>query len=383
MLICVDCQRTNAPWAKKCAACAADLRTISPNTLICGFQGSAIDNQNLLVPDSPRAEIPAEIKTWSPDTEWHSLDEIDGEKVLDNETIEPISVIEPSRTAEIDWGRPKEDAAKFDSSPIHADSRNRFDEYGYDFERANKSAWKTTAILLSGIMGIIMAGGLAIGYLHSTTIPASQKLVDATKDNIDKTYSRATGIVAPAGGQQGHQSNNTAMTEEVISVTKPMSQELNQGNAEKQIIQLVTNSNNEKRAPTISKPPVFVMSASEPILAKPETGKIAASAKTPEIKNTPYPVLVPVPLGPTDTRTTQGASTGSAQNEPVPLTATAPMQALATPKPLRLKDKQSSDCSNSAFLGRVLCEERSRVDFCSNQWNAHPDCQLNNSKLEP
>jgi hypothetical protein len=294
-------------------------------------------------------------------------------------------VIEPSRTAEIDWGNSREEAEKFDSNPIHADSKNRFNEYGYDFERANKSAWKSTAILLIGIMGILMAGGLAIGYLHSTTIPASPKL-DNAADKNGKPTARASGVVAPAGSSQRDQPNNVIMTEEVISVTKPMGQEANAGNAEKQNTQLITNSNATQGTPANNKPPVFVMSASEPILAKPEAGKVAASAKKPETKNTPYTVLVPVPLGPADARATQGGSTGSAQNEPAPLIATAPMQPpapSAPPAPSRLKDKQSSDCSNSAFLGKVLCEERSRVNFCSNRWNVHPDCQLNNSKLEP
>ena len=161
-----------------------------------------------------------------------------------------------------------------------------------------------------------------------------------------------------------------------------------------------------------NQPQVFVMSASEPILAKPELGRIAVSTKKtdpiptiiqkqataevasksnkstttkPDHKNTPYPVLVPVPIRPNDARTAQGGAIGSTQKEPTPPTAIAPapIQSTAPPTPSLLKDKQSSECSNSAFLGKVLCEERSRVNFCSNRWNVHPDCQVNNSKLEP
>jgi hypothetical protein len=410
MLICVDCQRTNAPWAKNCTACRADLHALSPNTLISGYPGNALDKPDSLEANLNLAEIPADIKTWSPDTEWHSLDEIDGEKVLDNETIEPISVIEPSRTSEIDWGNGREEAEKFDSSPLHADSKNRFDEYGYDFDKANKSAWRATAILLSGILGILTAGGLAIGYLHSTTIPTSPKLAESAPDKNSKANTRASGIVAPTVGQQAPQSNNPVMTEEVISVTKPLSQEINQIDSANQNAQPIKSSNTQQENSVAKKPPVFVMSASEPIMAKPEAGKIAASAKKPdpiptiiqkqaaaevttksnkptstkpETRNTPYPVLVPVPLRPTDARASQGGSTGSAQNESAPPVAIASIQASTQPAPSRLKDKQLSECSNSAFLGKVLCEERSRVSFCSNRWNVHPDCQVNSNKLEP
>jgi hypothetical protein len=410
MLICLDCQRTNAPWAKKCTACKADLHTYSANTLISSHPSIAIDKRNPLEQNSTTAEVSADIKTWSPDTEWHSLDEIDGEKVLDNETIEPISVIEPSRTSEIDWGNSREETEKFDSSPIHADSKNRFDEYGYDFERANKSAWKTTAILLSGILGILIAGGLAISYLHSTTIPTSPKLVNTTTDKNGKANNRASGVVAPAGGQQRTQANDVVMTEEVISVTKPMDQDINQVDSAKQNAQLIKSANSQQEISTVIKPPVFVMSASEPIMAKPEAGKIATSTKKPDpiptiiqkqaavevapksnkpvsakpdTRNTPYPVLVPVPLRPSDSRTGSDGSQSSAINESPSPIAVAPIQAAASSAPSRLKEKQASECSNSAFLGKVLCEERSRVNFCSNRWNTHPDCQVNSNKLEP
>jgi hypothetical protein len=402
MLICLDCQRTNAPWAKKCTACKADLHPYSANTLISSHPNSALDKLDPLGANSTGVEISADIKTWSPDTEWHSLDEIDGEKVLDNETIEPISVIEPSRTSEIDWGNSREETEKFDSSPIHADSKNRFDEYGYDFDRANKSAWKTTAILLSGILAILLAGGLAIGYLHSTTVLGAPKLDNSATDRGVKANTKASGVVAPAAGQQTQQtqqSANTVMTEEVISVTKPMGQEINQID--------LANQNGQRPK---SEPPVFVMSASEPILAKPDAGKIAASAKKPdpiptiiqkqaavdltpkankpattkqETKNTPYPVLVPVPLRPNDRQANQSDSASSVQTESPPTIAAAAIQAATPVSPSRLKDKQFSDCSNSAFLGKVICEERSRVNFCSNRWNAHPDCQVNSNKLEP
>jgi hypothetical protein len=410
MLICLDCQRTNAPWAKKCTACKADLHTYSANTLISSHPNSALDKLDPLGANSTGAEISADIKTWSPDTEWHSLDEIDGEKVLDNETIEPISVIEPSRTSEIDWGDSRDETEKFDSSPIHADSKNRFDEYGYDFDRANKSAWKTTAILLSGILGILTAGGLAISYLHSTTIPTSPNLTDTTNDKNSKANNKASGMVAPAGGKQINPANDMVMTEEVISVTKPMGQDINQIESAKQNAQLINSVNSQQETSTVSKAPVFVMSASEPILAKPEAGKIATSTKKPDPiptiiqkqatvevapksnkpaatksdpKNASYPVLVPVPLRSIDSRAGLDGSQSSAISESPPPIAAAPFQTPASSAPSRLKEKQATECSNNAFLGKVLCEERSRVSFCSNRWNAHPDCQVNSNKLEP
>ncbi len=409
MLICVDCQRTNAPWAKKCTACGADLHAISPSTLIAGYPEDALDRQKPAEPTCSKAEISADIRDWNPDTEWHSLDEIDGEKVLDRETIEPISVIEPSRTAEIDWGNSRDDTEKFDSTPIQADSKNRFDEYGYDFERAHKSAWKTTAILLSGIIGILTAGGLAIGYLHSTTIPALPKSIDANAEKNGKANPRAASVTATAG-MQGNPAIEPVMTEEVISVTKPMGPVVSQVNTEKQNTPLIKGASTQQEMPSTGKAAVFVMSASEPILAKPEAGKIAASAKKadpiptiiqkqaalptpakpykpnavkPDAKTPPYPLLVPVPSRSNDGRPSSGDLASSTQNEPTSTSATAATQIAVAQSPTRLKDRQSNECSNSAFLGKVLCEERSRVNFCSNRWNAHPDCQLNNNKLEP
>jgi hypothetical protein len=409
MYICLDCQRTNAPWAKKCTACGADLHAGSSSTLIAKYP-DALDNHTSIEHDASQADTAADIKSWSPDTEWHSLDEIDGEKVLNNETIEPISVIEPSRTAEIDWGNSREDSEKFDSRPIQADSKNRFDEYGYDFEKANKSAWKSTAILLSGVFGILTAGGLAIGYLHSTTIPTLPNSTQATTDKNGKVTSTTSAAVTHNGMQQRNPSDSTVMTEEVISVTRPLGPATILVNTEKQNTQLNKGSNTQQEPPAANKPPVFVMSASEPIMAKPEGGKIATSSKKPdpiptiiekqaavvmpakptkplatksEARITPYPVLVAVPLRPNDGRTQPNDSMLSEQNEPARPLATAPTQVSQSTTPSRLKDKQSSECSNSAFLGKVLCEERSRVNFCSNRWNAHPDCQLNNTKLEP
>jgi hypothetical protein len=410
MLICIDCQRTNAPWAKKCSACAADLHAISSNTLISNHPVVSIEDTKALAPESENTNAAPDIKTWSPDNEWHSLDEIDGEKVLDNETIEPISVIDPSRTAEIDWGLSREDAEKFDSTPIHADSKNRFDEYGYDFERANKSAWKTTAILLSGIVGIVMLGGLAISYLHSTTISASPISASSTIEKTAKTESRANSALVPTTVSQTNPSNTIVMTEEVISVTKPMGSASNQINAEKQNPQADTSSPYKKETSGPESPPVFVMSASQPIMAKPEVGKIAASSKKPEpiptvvqkqvavapttkpvkpsltkqdAKNVPYPVLVPVPLRPNDVNAQQSDSSGAIKNETMAPVAIAPVTSTAAAGPTRLKDKQSKDCSSSAFLGKVICEERSRVNFCTDRWNSHPDCQLNNNRQEP
>jgi hypothetical protein len=369
MLICVDCEKINAPWAKQCGACGASLHVAAPNTLIS-------------VP-AQLSGARADIKPWAPDNEWHSLDEIDGERILDLNTVEPITVIEPSRTADIDWGNTTDGSEKYASAPIQTDSKNRFDEYGYDFEKANNSAWKTTTVLLAGIAVIAVLGGFAIGYLHSTTpnaypsveAPAFNKTV---KDTTQAT-SKPIAALPPGPATKGNAAAKTEMIEEIISVSKP--------NNKVPVIetQATPGSTVQSKIQTKETPPVFVMSASEPILAKPKDGKVVASPKKPDvavatvIKRKPEVKVLP-------NQTTESADLG--RLEPPTVAAVAPSTTTAPTTPvqatqIRLKDKQSSECANSAFLGRVVCQERSRVDFCRNRWNEHPDCQLNNSRLEP
>lgn len=40
----------------------------------------------------------------------------------------------------------------------------------------------------------------------------------------------------------------------------------------------------------------------------------------------------------------------------------------------RLAALQQAQCAETALLGRVVCNERVRLRYCRDRWNAHPDC---------
>jgi hypothetical protein len=391
MLICVDCHRTNAPWAKKCSACGQNLQSIAPNTLISGSPGNALDGNTL--ENSVDSDTQADIKAWEPDTEWHSMDEIDGEKILDKYTVEPISVIEPSRTAEINWGEARNESEKFDSTPIQVDSKNRFDDYGYDFEKAAGSQGRTTGVLMAGVVGIAIIGALAIGYLHSTTT----SLISTKKPTPlgEKSVHSDQPLRSAAPADLPRQTTSAAgggMIEEVISVADP--------------IRTQPESVKSETKKTVNAP-VFVMSASEPITATPLEGKISASQKPPDTIATPVKQIAAAtpqkqrstPFNKTAPKTTSNPGVmnipprvavgghesgdsgagGSVELSPISAASPAPVQMMAA----RLKDRQANECAGSAFLSKVVCEERSRVRFCKDRWNDHPDCQLNNNRVDP
>jgi hypothetical protein len=404
MLICVDCQRTNAPWAKKCAACGSSLQQSAPSTLIVGQPDNQLDEQ--AQHKSGFASDDPIIQAWDPDTEWHSLEHIDSEKILDPHAVEPITVIDPSRTAEIDWGDTASGLTKFASTPFPGVSKDRFDEYGYDFGQTKKSAWKTTAVLLAGIAGILVAGGLAINYLHSTTQPTTTSASSATASSA-KTVNpsgKASNGTTPVRGAVV----SPAMTEEILYDTAGGVRKTEFPNTAAAINAPATSPTAPISASaSASNPPVFVRSASDSISASSTVGITATPEPTKseanrlpqsrpvaavtakiskgiaprvEAKQGPYPVLVPTP----QTRAEPVVEPSGELAEVSKNTAAAKASDMAaTPRNNpRLREQQSNECSNSAFLGKVVCEERSRVNFCRNRWNEHPDCQLNNGRIE-
>ena len=42
----------------------------------------------------------------------------------------------------------------------------------------------------------------------------------------------------------------------------------------------------------------------------------------------------------------------------------------------RLAAAQQAQCGGEALLARFVCNERVRLRFCRNRWNAHPDCDV-------
>lgn len=48
----------------------------------------------------------------------------------------------------------------------------------------------------------------------------------------------------------------------------------------------------------------------------------------------------------------------------------------------RLADAQAA-CSDEALVSRLICNERVRLRFCRERWNAHPDCLVETPKQDP
>jgi hypothetical protein len=384
MLICVKCHRKNAPWAKVCAICLGDIQDQTPDTLTV----PALSDSVTAAPEVQMVSVIAPLDT---DTEWHGVDEIDETKLLDSSSNEPVTL------------------GRFDSQPIPSRSRLMGNEEHFEFEKHRTPSSKRLLMTLSGLGLVAVLGGLAINYLHSTM---------------------SIGPLAPAA------SEGTAIARPKISATQPMPSNAVAGPA---VIESVVpnyqlgalpgqpgSADLAKPAqsnPTPEvKPPVFVMSASEPITAKPsdEVTKIkripnaTVSSNTPlsrplpkvveqvekpgksernvkpvkpqivsknEIKPGQYPVLVPVPPSPVARPRLEQAQRAEANEAIQPLppdTSAAP-----TPTSSRLQTQREVSCANSAFVGKLFCEERTRLDFCRNRWNEHPDCQLHNSRIEP
>lgn len=39
-----------------------------------------------------------------------------------------------------------------------------------------------------------------------------------------------------------------------------------------------------------------------------------------------------------------------------------------------LRSAQDGQCADASFLGRLVCDERVRIRYCRDRWDAHPDC---------
>jgi hypothetical protein len=420
MLICATCHRNNAPWAKQCTSCKSSLLE-SPQRLTTA------------PPPEPFSELVTVIQTWDPQapvppsaslaptTEWRETEEIVSSIDLDDSTnftntgksslfgskVEKVAAMSASSLSPPTIGR-------FDSQPIASGSKDRFEDYGYDFEEKENSPWFKRGLLLAGILGILMAGGLAIRYIHLTapmlaSVPDFLK-APAKSDTVSSAASTTVGgadrpaLLKPRG-EQPNQSSSPTIEQEMIGMPPPaIANGKPIGRAATTTVSGI-NASGEDKTSEPKGPAVFVMSASEPVSAKPPAGKIevatqplaAKPVKTissllvppkpskpiaPKVdtKQGSYPVLVPVPFA--ETKTTTAMASSSEFSAKASAADAAKDQSVAAQSSVRLQSQQSNDCSNSAFLGKVFCEERTRVNFCRSRWNEHPDCQLG-SKIDP
>jgi hypothetical protein len=417
MLICATCHRNNAPWAKQCTSCKSSLLE-SPQHLTTA------------PPPKPVSEPVTVIQTWDPQapvsagsnltptTEWRETEEIVSSIDLDDsihyvntgksslfgskvEAISPASLSAPT-------------VGRFDSQPIASGSKDRFEDYGFDFEQKESSPWFKRGLLLAGVVAILVAGGLAIRHIHLTApmlasvpdflkAPAKSNAVSSAASTPVGAADRAA-LLKPRG-EQPNQSSSPTIEQELVGMPLPaIANGKPMGRAATETAGGISASGENKTSEP-KEPAVFVMSASEPVSAKPPAGKIEiaplALASKPvktissllvppkpskpiapkvDIKQGSYPVLVPVPSA--EAKTTTAMVSSSDMSAKASAADAAKDQSVAAQSSARLQSQQSNDCSNSAFLGKVFCEERTRVNFCRSRWNEHPDCQLG-SKIDP
>jgi hypothetical protein len=382
MLICVKCHRKNAPWAKVCAICLGDIQDQTPDTL-------SVPVLSDLAAPAPEEQMVSVIAPLAPDTEWHGVDEIDDTKLLDSSSNEPVTL------------------SRFDSQPIPSRARAQGQVAQFEFEKHRTPSSKRLWITLSGLGLVAILGALAINYLHSTMslgpgTPASAQQQSSPPSNPKVFATQAK----PANAGSGP---------EVIESVVPNYQ---LGALPGQPGSADSPKPTQSTLPPGAKPTVFVMSASEPITAKPssevtkikrsaeaaeanqqpalkQAPKIVAQVEKPvkpvkpqivsknEIKSGPYPVLVPVPSGQVARPRLEQAQRAESNEPNLGVAPENSLGTTATPPATRLQTQREASCANSAFVGKLLCEERTRLDFCRNRWNEHPDCQLHNSRIDP
>jgi hypothetical protein len=408
MLICATCHRNNAPWAKQCTSCKSSLLE-SPQRLSTDSLPEPLLEPVTVIqvwdPLVPPAAIVASAAVSNADNDWRPTDEIvNSVDLSETPTIRSVTMLKGGNLSPLTL--PAAGVGRFDSHPILSGSKDRFQDYDHDVEATRANPWVKRGVLILGVLGIVVAGALAIHYIHSTTpliasvpeifksrsMPSEPFALSGTAaSKNDKTF-----VPNSSGKLIGSRPTETVEQElpNDSTTVDATNRALLSGGADP--------TNAAVKQPESDKPPVFVMSASEPIAAKPLAGKIevatpqatvkpvktVSSLSTPpkqakpiapkaETRQGSYPVLVPVPSG----KNTTIASTSDISGRGTAAEAVSDMPA-AISVPARLQTLQSSECANSAFLGKVFCEERSRVNFCKNRWNEHQDCQLGN-KLDP
>lgn len=68
-------------------------------------------------------------------------------------------------------------------------------------------------------------------------------------------------------------------------------------------------------------------------------------------------------------------ATSAERSAPAPSAASTPAAPAARAGD-RLAAVQQAQCGSEALLARFVCNERVRLRFCRNRWNAHPDCEV-------
>ncbi len=343
--------------------------------------------------------------------EWKEFDEADTQQLLIDEHV---SVIAPQDTI-IDWNETDSKSPSFDSNPIQAASKNRFDDYAIESQESTSINRRTTGVMFAGIAATLAIAAGAIAYIQYQSPDAKLKRSEQAQVKPTTTAAKNTSSNKPDIEQvmtDPSKPSNVPQSTAIAATANPNSA-------------MATGSPAVTNTPvnTTANAPVFVMSASEPM--KPEVPKslgaqssveaavsarsIVASKPQPTTRAKEIITAIPPeqfakskPIAPkTDFRPVSGPNqlgasssapqtdTGSQQTmsatQSATPAATAQTQAqtqVQTPRG-QLESTQVSECGQANRFGKMGCDEGVRVNFCKNKGNNHPDCRPNPYKLDP
>ena len=389
MRICSTCQLKNTPWANICAGCQAALSPASQSFASMGIEPWS-------PPWAQTQKNTQAIAGSAPDTLWLDIDKVDTDALLaDTVAVEQSGELEEPAYASTYSPASSSQMPIFAATTrgVYLADDDAFGQFTAEGPAQRRHRWSQRLAMILICLAIIAAGVWTIRYVHQTASagPESVRPIARTQPQLP--------VAAPIEAKVQPPSDSTRIIrrEDYSNIV------LERGGDSK------AGSESELTSETTAtKPlPVFVRSASEsassqPVaelstsiqgtirpsrtLEPPATNKSSrVAAKYPDIKPvgprierpTIYPVLVPVPS--LDTNNARNFNDTQAA-----LSASAVLQLQSdVSTPSRLTANQTRDCSNTAFLGKVFCEEKSRLSFCKGRWNEHPDCMVATNRLEP
>lgn len=138
-------------------------------------------------------------------------------------------------------------------------------------------------------------------------------------------------------------------------------------------------SGDEARLSHLRRPEPGASFEEQPPTPQPPAGAAAAPVRSP-----PEPagaLAAPAPAEPAGPPVTTNAERSAPAASAAPSAAPSPAPSPASSAPAaragdRLAAAQQAQCGGEALLARFVCNERVRLRFCRNRWNAHPDCEV-------
>lgn len=122
--------------------------------------------------------------------------------------------------------------------------------------------------------------------------------------------------------------------------------------------------------------------SSGPAASKADAGKTAAAETGPASRSpreSSSSALTPAVPSNSGRRDSPANGNGSAASGNTVAPSPAPVARSEPSAPTRLKAAQDSQCAESNFFSRMVCDERVRLRFCRDRWNEHQDCVVNHT----